>query len=80
MKKHAFGHVLVEEAICVGHFLEALGEILAVHLLGLEWGSAIFCRSVDGKRLWRLEVASSSLGINIRSITARSALQSASKT
>ena len=48
MKKHAFGHVLVEEAICVGHFLEALGEILAVHLLGYEWGSAIFCRSVLG--------------------------------
>jgi len=51
MQKHAFGHVQVEEAICVGFFLEALGEILAVHLLGFELGSAIFCRSVLGPNL-----------------------------
>ena len=38
MQKHAFGHIQVEEAICVGRFLEDLDEILAVHLLGYELG------------------------------------------
>ena len=45
MQKHAFGHVLVEEAICGGHFLEALGEILAVHRVYCIWVLRYF---VDG--------------------------------
>ena len=52
MRKRSFGDGQVEEAICVGHFLEVLGQILAVHLLGYEGGTAIFCRSPSGAAKW----------------------------